>query len=469
MMRKIFFLLSLTLLIACSRQDANLQPTKGISSTSTSLAPTPTILPTATTPIEVSCTDLDTAWGNGDWLVTLDILAELKTAVSRCGPTLVAEKQYAAHINYGITLENEDKTEQAIIQFQAAYQINVHGPEAVAGLLRNSAQPIHDCQPTEPLSPYQPTKENSTFLQIQGNSFSRNNETFQMKGVNYYPRFAPWSYFWQESNLSDVEEEFQLLATAGLNTIRIFLHHNYFFTCRAEDSVPVATSFDKLDNLIHLAAKYNLGLILTLNDLPDLTFRPLYTKPQSKTETEFIVRRYQHEPMILAWDLRNEGDIDYGAHPAIEGHVSRDTVLAWLSEIATIVKQNDPNHLITAGWWGDPTETAEFVDFVSFHHWGNADELVPRITQYHTKTNKPILLQEVGYPAQGEEGETYQATMFPPILTTVQNENLAGWIAWTAFDFAPYDDPFANQEKFFGLWQYDLTPKAFIKTATLNE
>lgn len=458
-MKRLFLFLTLFVsIMGCSA------PT--VPATTSPIAPsTPVpITPTMTTTIEVTCADLDTAWGNGDWEVTLDVLAQLKTAVSHCGSTLIAEKQYAAHINYGITLENNGETEKAITQFQSAYQTNIQGPEAVAGLTRLNAKPWDDCAQTGSLPAYQSTQTNKRFLQIHEGKLFRNDEDFQIKGVNYYPRFAPWSYFWPESKLHDIEEEFQLISANGFNSIRLFLHHDFFFTCTSDQNEPIAETFNKLDAIIHLAAKYDLGIILTLNDLPDLTFEPLYTNPASSIQTKFIVQRYQNEPTILAWDLRNEGDIDYDANPSIDGHFTKEVVLSWLAEQANIVRQNDPNHLITAGWWGDPSETAVFVDFVSFHHWSDANELAQRLAAYKTQTDKPILLEEVGYPAQGSEGETYQLSMFLPILDVVNDQNLAGWLAWAAFDFAPYNDPFANQEKYFGLWQYDLSPKAFVNS-----
>ncbi len=463
-MKQVFlFLIFFVSTIGCSSQT--LPETMSSIETST---PVP-ITPRMTTQFEVTCADLDVAWGNGDWEVTLDILAELKTAVSHCGSTLIAEKQYAAYINYGIALENNGEVEKAIAQFQSAYQTNVQGAEAIAGLTRLNAKPLNNCEQTELLSAYQPVKTNNNFLEVREGKLFRNDEVFQIQGVNYYPRFAPWSYFWAESNLTDIEEEFQIISANGFNTVRMFLHHDYFFTCTPDKNTPVAEAFNKLDTIIQLAAKYDLGIILTLNDLPDLTFHPLYTNVLSITQTEFIVQRYQDEPTILAWDLRNEGDIDYGAHPSLAGHFTREIVLSWLAEQVNIVRQNDPNHLITAGWWGDPSETAEYVDFVSFHHWGNADELAQRLAIYKTQTDKPILVEEVGYPAQGSEGEAYQSSAFLPVLDVVANENLAGWLAWTAFDFAPYDDPFANQEKYFGLWQYDLTPKPIIDSLNRNE
>ena len=47
-------------------------------------------------------------------------------------------------------------------------------------------------------------------------------------------------------------------------------------------------------------------------------------------QTTYIVRRYRNNPVILAWDLRNEGDLDWGA----DGRApvaTQEQVMSWLA------------------------------------------------------------------------------------------------------------------------------------------
>jgi len=231
------------------------------------------------------------------------------------------------------------------------------------------------------------------------------------------------------------------------------------FTCTPEEAMPVTEIFTKLDAIIALASERSLHLIVTLNDLPDLHFRPLYADwAHYDSQTAFIISRYQDEPTILAWDLRNEADLDYGARDG-GGQFERESVLAWLAHTAEIVRANDANHLITAGWWGDAVETTAAVDILSFHHWTDAVELESRIDALREQSSKPILIEEVGYPSWGEDGEAFQAEALTKVISTADQSQVAGWLIWIAFDFTPTNGQPDSPEYHFGLWRTDLTPK----------
>ena len=240
------------------------------------------------------------------------------------------------------------------------------------------------------------------------------------------------------------------------------------FTCDPEKAVPNAAGFAKLDGIIALARERGLHLIVTLNDLPDLYFRPLYTDyARYDAQTAFIVKRYNDESAILAWDLRNEGDLDYGANNG-PARFTSEAVLNWLAHLSNIVRQNDNRHLITAGWWGDAAVTNEWVDFVSFHHWTDAASITERIKAMHDKSVKPIIVEEVGYPAWNQASEANQAQALRNVIATAEEEGIAGWLVLAAFDFAPPAENPANPEHFFGLWRMDLTPKPALADLPLR-
>ena len=180
-------------------------------------------------------------------------------------------------------------------------------------------------------------------------------------------------------------------------------------------------------------------------------------------QTAYIVARYRDEPAIMAWDLRNEGDIDY------RERFDKAQVIAWLEKTSQQVRALDPNHLITAGWLLDANATAPYVDFLSFHHWRSAGELQDRITALQAVTDKPLVLEEVGYSTLNRSPEE-QAALLDQALAVAERNRLAGWLVWTAFDF-PRDatcvPPFCpspdNQEHYFGLWRVDYTPKPAVE------
>jgi hypothetical protein len=49
-------------------------------------------------------------------------------------------------------------------------------------------------------------------------------------------------------------------------------------------------------------------------------------------------------------------------------------------------------------------------------------------------------------------------------LTTSDQNNLLGWLVWTAFDFAPPAGQPATVEHSFGLWHLDLSPKPALQS-----
>ncbi len=316
------------------------------------------------------------------------------------------------------------------------------------------------------LPPYQPA-HNTDFARIQDGQFWIGDALFVVRGVNYFPVYYPWRRFLTESDLDAIDAEFALLEDAGLNTIRTFLWYEPMFTCPGSGAVPVAAVFQRLDGIIQAAADHNLRIILTLNDTPDLDDYPLYTSPvHVHRQTAFIVERYRDEATILAWDIRNEGDIDYGTRDGDEEALfPREQVLDWVAAATAQVYDLDPNHLLTAGWMRDAESTAPYVDFVSFHHWWDADNLRQRIAELREATDKPILLEEFGYTtlpmSEDDQGLTIEA-----IIDAAEAENTLGWLIWTAFDFPldstclpPACPDVENQQHHYGIWHADYTLK----------
>jgi hypothetical protein len=307
------------------------------------------------------------------------------------------------------------------------------------------------------------------FAEVADRAITVAGQRYPVRGVNYYPSRFPWRRFLTQTDMATIEYEFGLLAAAGINTLRLFLWNEALFACPGNGLVPVAAAFTRLDEILSRANAFGFRVILTLNDLPDLVNYPLYDNPAHVVaQTRFIVERYRDEATILAWDLRNEGDIDYGTNSQGQGRFTREHVMTWLAETAELVRGLDPNHLITAGWLHDSESTVPYVDFVSFHHWQDANSARQRFATLSSATDKPILLQEFGYSTQRMDAES-QARTIGEVISVVDETQSAGWMIWTAFDFptdatcippaCPSED---NAEHYFGLWTTDYTPKPAV-------
>ncbi len=327
-----------------------------------------------------------------------------------------------------------------------------------------------DCDTPTELAPYTST-DTRPFITLEGNSFVSGDETYYVQGINYYPKPYPWRRFLTESDMATVETEFQMMQNISINTLRIFLWNQALFACDGRGTQPIESAFTRLDTIMHLASDYDFRLIVTLNDLPDLTITPLYDNPEHlQIQTRFIINRYKNEPAILAWDLRNEGDIDYGSRGILETKFPRVQVLSWLSDTSNLVRQIDSNHLITAGWLNEAHSTAPYVDFISFHHWFSVDDLERRIRAIELASDKPILLQEVGYSTHHANiTPEVQAELLADVFQTTEDSGLLGWMIWTAFDFtitescypSPCQSP-DNAEHDFGIWTVDYQPKPAV-------
>ncbi len=442
-------------------------------------APLTPATPTPPADTRVSCADLDAAWGN-NWPATLQIIDQLIASHQACGSEALASKKYAALFSYAVVLENGGQLPQAVDQYLAAFNLDPHRREAWDALVRLNRLPA----PTPPAclpesqrlnAPYiAPALDQAHYVAAQNGKLVLDRQPFLIRGVNYYPRLTPWYHFLLEANPTEMAAELDLIHQAGFNTIRIFLWQDALFTCRPEQAIPVADTFATVDSVLALAQARNLKVIVTLNDLPDLSYRPLYTDwARYDAQTAVIVQRYKNDPTILAWDLRNEGDLDYGARSPFEARFTQTQVLGWLTHVSKLVKENDPHHLVTAGWWGSPIATASAVDMLSFHHWYDAQQLQPRITDYQTQTNQPLLLEEVGYHSWAQaptdaRDETMQAELLRDVTSMAESQGLSGWMIWTAFDFAPAAGQSPTNEHFFGIWRVDLSAKPALLTLPLK-
>lgn len=305
------------------------------------------------------------------------------------------------------------------------------------------------------------------YIQLRDGRLVSGDRAYKVRGINYYPARAPWRRFLLESTLRDLRWEMQLIRDAGFNSLRIFLWNGALYPCADAPVRPSPAAFERLDHIMRLAAEFDFRLIVTLNDMPDLSGKPLYDNPAHVQEqTKIIVRRYAEAPAILAWDLRNEGDIDYGSRSIFQRRFPRAQVLAWLRDTADLLRSIDKNHLLTAGWLNEAHSTAPAVDFVSFHHWSSAGDLHRRIRALQLSTAKPILLGELGYSTFGGFPEEAQAQALSSAIAIGERADLLGWMIWTAFDFPRtatcYPSPCQsrdNPEHHFGIWDSDYRPK----------
>jgi hypothetical protein len=429
----------------------------------------------------VLCDVIAVSWDR-DWPVVIRALEALNELSADCGQNIsTQERLYVAHVEYGKQLEGEQQFDEAIDAYQTALHYLAQGDEAIDSLIRLQVVAptlAPDCEQDEADAALAAVPRyrsaGGSFIRVNGSGFTLGGRPFSIYGVNYYPRDTPWRRFLAETSLADIPSEFELLQAAGLNTIRIQLRHDLLFQCIGNGAVPIPENIARLDDIIQTATRYDLRLILVLNDAADLSSYPLYNHSGSSDEQmRYLAQRYRDEPAILAWDLRDSGDNDYLSH-----RFEKRTVLTWLAESAILIRQADPNHLITASWGVEAEATIPTVDFLSFEPSDHLDRLRQQIAVLKAATDKPILLSSIGYNTFGSSEEG-QRNSLQAALDAARNNQLAGWLVWTAFDFpltaTCYESGCLSQDSadhHYGLWTSAYEPKlavGVIQLATQDE
>lgn len=287
-------------------------------------------------------------------------------------------------------------------------------------------------------------------FKISGKKILKNNEEFVMKGINYYPKNSAWDTFGAAFNADTIGRDFDIIKEAKLNTIRVFIQYGDFGKA---DVIP--EKLHKLRQLLDLAEKKNLYVIVTLFDFySDYTIQDWTLNHR---HAEKIVSTFKDHQAIIAWDLKNEPNLDFENR-------NKENVLNWLEHLIPVVRENDPNHLITIGWSNSTTAThmKDQVDFVSYHFYNPIENFEIEQTTLDKAVGKPIVIQEFGLPSYKGfwnwvgNNEDDQALYHQKMQVLFKKNNLA-FLSWTLYDFPSIPDQVAgkwpwqkNKQKRFG-------------------
>lgn len=304
-----------------------------------------------------------------------------------------------------------------------------------------------------------PTNPPANFVQVQAGQLVLNDAPFPVAGINYYPKAAPWNLFWPEYKTTNTIHDFATIQELGFNTVRIFISYADF----GADAV-TTSALTKLTHLLNQAQARELKVIVTLFD--HHTDHRVDNWAADDRHLAALIPPFATHPAILAWDLKNEADRDYGLN-------SQPLTEAWLRHIAATVRRYDSNHLLTIGWSNPEAATAlaDLVDVVSFHYFDDAAAYHNRVTQLLTAVNpKPVLLQEFVLSTWNSfwphgHSEAEQAHYYAELLRQHRTLPMAGYLVWTLYDFARITLPEFSlpwqraSQAHMGILRADGTPK----------
>ncbi len=300
----------------------------------------------------------------------------------------------------------------------------------------------------------------ANMVMTNGRFLVRNNQSFTVKGMNYYPQNHAWERFWldyEETAVSEqINTELNLAQNLGINTVRLFVPYNLFSgTVTSEYPAYLA------DFIVRLQQRDMVAIVTLFDYYPSQAQNPYHPTNYAvdKQHIQTIIQILgPNNPTILAWDIKNEMDLDYAAF-------GESIVKAWANEMINYTRAIDPNHLITIGFNGagsgtfDPDIVAEMataVDLVSFHYYQSESAYQNNVQVLQTAIgSKPLILEEFGLHTQNSgtkpHTESEQAAYYNAILALSEANNLAGTIFWTLNDFSQIPNGLAETEKCLGI------------------
>ncbi|MEO8284930.1 MAG: cellulase family glycosylhydrolase [Chloroflexota bacterium] len=313
------------------------------------------------------------------------------------------------------------------------------------------------------------------FVGISGDSFTYAGTEVKLKGTNYWLSQAPFVGTWSEWNGPRALQELEKAHQLGINTIRIGIPYDHRDTRdvvwgNTDEMVKVGPWIkNQMTQLLQIASGYGMKVIFVLFEWYDK-----YPDKGSREERtniaylEGIVGTFANDDRVLAWDLHNEPDF----YEEWQGG-KQEQVINWLQRMAGAVRFLDNRHPITVGvgnyeslWTATANGTfiMSFVDFAAFHSY-DAGNLSRQIKEIKARTDKPILLEEMGWPTGlGSEAprenavfdESTQSFLYKSMLGDSKQADIAGVVQWTLWDYwGGSTNLVPGHERYFGLVRPD--------------
>lgn len=345
--------------------------------------------------------------------------------------TIVAFTDREARVAQHITDANgnEIMAEEDLAAYQVVMMVD-EGNWKVRHWLRRDINAYGTDRPVTP-AVTAPTEE---IVRLENGQLMLGAEPYKIRGFNYYPQENSWTDMWENYEGDTISQDLGMIAGMGMNTIRIFVPYELFGVDEVLNEAPDYTQ--RLRDFLNEAYRYDIRVVVTLYD-----FKSDYnvlTWPKADRHMEELMTTFNRHPAILAWDLKNEPDLDYDT-------AGEELVNIWLKHILDQARIYAPHHLITIGWAKaeHADELAAELDFVSFHYYAPTSQFLETLDNLQTKVGaeKPLMLGEFGLPTwnprlfPGGHSEADQYNYYREILLQLQNSATAGYLAWTLYDF----------------------------------
>ena len=328
----------------------------------------------------------------------------------------------------------------------------------------------------------------ATFVSVRDTQFVVGDCPFSYVGTSCYYLLDIQALEWSE--VPGPEQVNQVLDLAQVHCLNVIRTHAFLDGeawpgqpgLQIEPNVYNSTYLIALDSVIYKAGLRNIKLIMPLvnywEDYGGMLqyvdwYNERYNPDLPRTQQQFyindtlkswyknyihdIVTRensithilYKDDPTILAWQLGNE--------PRPTPQSDTTNLFAWIDEMASYLRAQDPNHLIGIGAEGNYWSNMDTSFFRSLHNRTTIDfsgqHLYPdcyhmciptlpevltliheRIRLSHSSLNKPILFDEYGLPRDYVDGSGYgRQDYFIAMLDQINSDNGTGSNFWLLY------------------------------------
>ncbi len=319
------------------------------------------------------------------------------------------------------------------------------------------------------------------FVTRSGAQFELGGKPFRFVGANLYDAAATDLYSCSpQTRLSDSKLRkamAYLHDKAGATVVRFWAYQTY--TDSGKD-------FSGIDSVIDAARAEGLRVIPVLDDGPgdcttgqpgeskaswqnDSWYTQGYKTPYGDAALSYrdyaalITRHYRNDPTIMAWMMMNE------AETSTRNEGDQTPLADFALDIGTLIKSEDPHHLVTLGTQGNGapgTSGRDFsaiysqsvLDFAEVHDWaryGSDEDAMPGSTDgklpapdspdctavtakiacsfaIAQQLGKPLIVGEAGIQAKNDADRARRAGLLQAKMTAAFAAGASGYLIWQA-------------------------------------
>ncbi len=286
------------------------------------------------------------------------------------------------------------------------------------------------------------------FVRVDGLNLTLNGQPIRLKGNNFYPYQNAWAKMWQEWNGPAIQQEVAQAAVLGDNVLRILVPYGAGTGWNDDQTGQLDPVYlAELRQMVQMTGRAGMKLIVTLFDFNgDFPAAGTAQAQANRTYLQSIVGAFANDDRVLAWDIHNEPD----NYDRWAKEKQFDAVLDWSARMRQAVREVDTNHLLTFGlgfyenFWYKDAQGRSFIDlsdYISLHSY-NALDFGNEVFHLREHTNKPILLEETGWPTgpvthDPHFTEAEQVRVYTLATQAVQQQSLVGMLGWVLRDQVP--------------------------------